>query len=201
MIGLSQRADRSSFLRLGQSINQRRATSVSSQVATTSGLDRKLNGSDSLESPSRASQFQGSQPAFSTALQSKPCGGRSSFPRRDRIQQVPPKKNFKLPCITTQIERSSQGQINYIPQNDGHQPPGIYVCPFARPFARLCSPLLAFARFLCSLSLLSFIRGPDMLATSGSFHLAVAHQKCYNRIVGLESRPTFDKNVSRRIWF
>ena len=35
-------ADRSSFLRLGQSINQRRATSVSSQIATTSGLDRKI---------------------------------------------------------------------------------------------------------------------------------------------------------------
>ena len=33
----------------------------------------KLNGSDWKESPSRASQFQSLQPAFSTGLQSKPA--------------------------------------------------------------------------------------------------------------------------------
>ena len=54
---------------------------------TWSAWIAKSKGSDWEESPSRASQFQVSQPAFSTTLQFKPCGSRSSFPRRDRIQK------------------------------------------------------------------------------------------------------------------
>jgi len=51
-----------------------------------------------------------------------------------------PKKRFKLPCITTQIERSSHRQKN-IPRNKGLPTPSIYACPFARPFINLDAPL------------------------------------------------------------
>jgi len=51
-----------------------------------------------------------------------------------------PKKRFKLPCVTTQIERSSYRQKN-IPRNKRLPTPSIYVCPFALPFNNLDAPL------------------------------------------------------------
>ena len=123
-------------------LNSRPNSLTSSFQYPTSSFSRsKIGGKSTAVAPALLARVM--RAVSSNDIRPGPQNQIEVIGKNHHPEQVPPKKNFRLPSVTIRIEPSPYGQINFTPQNECHLPPQHLRVP-------LCSPLLAFFALLPS---------------------------------------------------